>query len=337
MDGIDEIAGRERLAIVGVAKNCGKTTTLNFLLHRRRELGLEPPALVSVGIDGESKDLLLGTEKPSIHVRRRQWIATAEGVIERGTAAVEYVAATGFSTPLGEVLICRVRDEGTILLAGLGHRRQVVTVTEKMVRLGAQAVWIDGAYGRVIGAHPDLSDAVIISTGAVIGSDVEMVAEKTRDLVSRLALPEVTRSGDRIAIEGAIEKGRPFIVDGEQGVQPLETTSALLDLEPLLERQNAALEAVAISGLVSDRVLESLISLGRGFRLLVPDGTVIHADEDLWRRFCESWKVLALRPGRVVGISYNPTSVTGRRLDGQLLKAAIENECSQSTAFNPLQ
>ena len=44
--------GPGRCALVGVAKNCGKTTTLNALARRQRELG-RVVGLISIGVDGE--------------------------------------------------------------------------------------------------------------------------------------------------------------------------------------------------------------------------------------------------------------------------------------------
>ena len=56
----------QSMSIVGMCKNAGKTTMLNWLLAhtgRRQILGL-----TSIGRDGESTDVVTGTEKPSIFV-----------------------------------------------------------------------------------------------------------------------------------------------------------------------------------------------------------------------------------------------------------------------------
>src|SRR5690554_2852378 len=79
-----------RLAVVGVAKNCGKTTTLNALIEKHRD---RPVGLVSVGIDGEQSDVLLGTEKPAIVVEEGHWVVSAEQALSRSTAPLEYVEA----------------------------------------------------------------------------------------------------------------------------------------------------------------------------------------------------------------------------------------------------
>ena len=63
------------MSIVGMCKNAGKTTMLNWLLtqgHLQGTLGL-----TSIGRDGESTDVVTGTEKPGIFAKAGTLIATA--------------------------------------------------------------------------------------------------------------------------------------------------------------------------------------------------------------------------------------------------------------------
>ena len=58
--------GVQTMSIVGMCKNAGKTTMLNWMLHHDRLQGTL--GLTSIGRDGESTDVVTGTEKPSIFV-----------------------------------------------------------------------------------------------------------------------------------------------------------------------------------------------------------------------------------------------------------------------------
>jgi len=63
---INEILKRKVIAIIGLEKNTGKTETLNFIVkHVSPQKRL---ALTSIGTDGEEKDLVFGTFKPSVYV-----------------------------------------------------------------------------------------------------------------------------------------------------------------------------------------------------------------------------------------------------------------------------
>lgn len=334
---IASIASLERLAVVGVAKNCGKTTTLNRLLNRRRREEKTLPALVSAGIDGESEDVLLGTEKPPIIVEKDQWVATAEKALRASTAHFEYVENLGVSTPLGEVFVCRALDGGEVALGGLRHRRELIGAIEQLAKWGPGPVWIDGAYGRVMSAHPEVSPAVVVATGAICGDDVRDVVRATAELVSRLEIPIVDGNDTmgQKAIERAVDDGRVVVVsDGEEVV--LQTASAVVGLEELAEKWSSTVDAVAIPGLVSDRVAEELLALGGGRRLYVPDGTVIHAEATLWETLRGQWDVRAARSVDVVAISYNPTSVTGSSVDPRRLNAALSEQFCEVPVFDAM-
>ena len=75
-----ELLGSGRaLSLVGVCKNAGKTTVLNHLL-KALPLG-EVMGLTSNGRDGESTDVVTGTGKPGIYVRKGTLLATAEKLL----------------------------------------------------------------------------------------------------------------------------------------------------------------------------------------------------------------------------------------------------------------
>lgn len=55
----------KRISIVGMAKNAGKTTALNYLIEEAMDEGLVL-GVTSTGRDGEGTDLVTGTEKPRV-------------------------------------------------------------------------------------------------------------------------------------------------------------------------------------------------------------------------------------------------------------------------------
>ena len=64
---LDSILQCRTLSITGMAKNTGKTVTLNYLLELLRERG-KKVAVTSIGIDGEKTDQVTQTEKPEIEL-----------------------------------------------------------------------------------------------------------------------------------------------------------------------------------------------------------------------------------------------------------------------------
>ena len=331
---LQSLADRDRLALVGVAKNCGKTTTLNGLLRWRQK---PPPALISIGVDGEQEDVLLGTAKPAIGVQAGQWIITARKAAEQASASLQYVRSVGIDTPLGEVLACQVREPGNVILAGVKHRREILRALEVLGEEGVEAVWIDGAYGRISGAHPEVCEAVVISTGAIVGATLEEMIGKTEALLTRLEVPAIEERQHREVMERALSEERVYFFDRIMGAVPLPLKSAMLGLSRARDQWRGEVEAVAIPGLVSDRVAEELLGLDpRGRVLLIADGTVLHLSGRIWRRLRKHWRVEALRPIEVAGISYNPTALSGDRFEAEAIESGLRKSYPEGVLFNPL-
>ena len=76
---LEILNGVKTMSIVGMCKNAGKTTMLNWMLHHDRLRGTL--GLTSIGRDGESTDVVTGTEKPGIFVREGTLIATARDML----------------------------------------------------------------------------------------------------------------------------------------------------------------------------------------------------------------------------------------------------------------
>ena len=157
------------MSIVGMCKNAGKTTMLNWLLtagHLRGTLGL-----TSIGRDGESTDVVTGTEKPGIFVREGTLIATAKDMLRLGDVTKEILMTTGIPTPLGEVVIMRARSAGYVQLAGPSITTQLRSVSESFFALGAEK-------------------GVILCTGASYNASMEKVIADTVHIYQLMNLPK---------------------------------------------------------------------------------------------------------------------------------------------------
>ena len=100
------------LSIVGMAKNAGKTTALNYLIEEAIDEGITL-GVTSTGRDGESQDLVTGTEKPRVYLDQDMLVAVPSLLYDLADAGLEVIKRTKYSTAIGELLICRVRDRDT--------------------------------------------------------------------------------------------------------------------------------------------------------------------------------------------------------------------------------
>lgn len=176
------------MSIVGMCKNAGKTTVLNWLLseaQRGRRL-----ALTSIGRDGESTDVVTGTEKPSIYVPAGTLIATAADMLRLCDITKEIVYTTGIPTPLGEVVVLKARSAGYVQLAGPSMTTQLAHLSGTFFDLGAEQVLIDGALGRKSLGARVVAEGIILCTGASYHMSMEKVVEDTANIYRIMNLPK---------------------------------------------------------------------------------------------------------------------------------------------------
>ena len=211
---LEQLHSVKTMSIVGMCKNAGKTTVLNWLLHhsgRNRVLGL-----TSIGRDGESTDVVTGTEKPSIFVPAGTLIATAKDMLRLGDITLEVLMTTGIPTPVGEVVIVRARSDGYVQLAGPSITTQLKTVSAHFFDLGADQSIIDGALGRKSLGARAVAEGVILCTGASYHMSMEKVVADTVNIYRIMNIPKAETLPEEVegTLADALKKNGEAIIGG---------------------------------------------------------------------------------------------------------------------------
>ena len=285
------IARRKTLSIVGMCKNAGKTTVLNRLLSlsHGRVLGL-----TSIGRDGESTDVVTGTEKPGIFVPEGTLIATAKEMLSLSDITQEIVETTGIPTPLGEVVLVRARSAGSVQLAGPSITAQLKTVSDLFFTLGAEQVVVDGALGRKSLGARAVADGVILCTGASYDMRMEKVVSDTANVFRVMRLPKAARV-------------------------PEESD---LPLAELLKSEGEAL----IPGALTDAAVVPLLKSGvlKNARLVVKDPSrVLVSPDTLDKLAMRNVALETVEAAEVLCVTMNPVSAYGWKFDADAFKAAM--------------
>jgi hypothetical protein len=169
--------------------------------------------VTSIGRDGEERDVIdprIG--KPRVRLMPGSLVASTTPLLRGSGLAFEQLVQTAIRTPLGEVVVARVEQEGTVEVAGPSAAADVRSVSEAMLELGAQQVLIDGAVDRRAASSPAVSDALVMATGAVLGEDIAGVVEATAAAVElvRLPLADLDGAGERVRVaRGLVLRGDP--------------------------------------------------------------------------------------------------------------------------------
>jgi hypothetical protein len=315
------IAPARRLALVGLAKNTGKTETLAAILRELAERAT-CVGVTSIGRDGEAHDVIdARISKPRIVLQAGSLVASTDALMRASGLAHEQLARTGVRTPLGEVVVARLAEQGAVEVAGPSAAEDLRKVSDAMIEFGAEIVLIDGSIDRRAASSPAVAEGLVIATGAVLSEDIDEVVAATKDAVDLVNLPAA----------------RSPRVNGSTGggVQPLTLERGLvLNAEPAeigaLLREHPHASTFRIDGALSERFLEGLLAArteraGRKLRIVVGDPTKVFLTRqgpDWYQR--QGLAIEVAQMIRLKAITVNPVAPQSHRFDSAQLRELIE-------------
>jgi len=346
-------ASSTRLALVGLAKNTGKTETLTALLRELEAQG-RCVGVTSVGRDGEERDAIdPRIEKPRVRLPAGSLVATTDALLRAGAIEHERLEDTGIRTPLGRVLIARLRDAGTIEVAGPSAAADVRAVSDAMLARGAGQVLIDGAVDRRAASSPEVCDGLVMATGAVLGHSLAEVVAQTVDAVELARLPSVDRASEIGRRLWALADGGPTLARDGRASQlvsergdpvPLPRSFILTaGTEQLAQLLDANPHAgwLLVAGALPDSFLRNLLHplrhRQRELVLVVSDPTKVF----MWKRG-PSWyerqgvRMLTLGQTQLRALTVNPVAPQSHRFDSAELRAGLAASIPDLAIFDVL-
>ena len=197
--------------ITGPEKHCGKTTFMNraMLLARRgaANAGRLPPAVMTVGYDGEARDFLTGVRKPAVPVQAGDVFVTAERFLRPSGSCPEILDVAPGVGSLGRLCIARANRDGLVALVGPEGNKTVAWILEALVAGGlADSVLVDGAINRITQAASRTA-ARFVYVLRVDRAGLHRAVDRVRRIGALIALPLVsggTQDKNTLRIEGAL-------------------------------------------------------------------------------------------------------------------------------------
>ncbi|HUN77736.1 MAG TPA: hypothetical protein VMU32_02330 [Solirubrobacteraceae bacterium] len=327
-----------RVAVVGLAKNTGKTETLNALL---RELGARgrTVGVTSVGRDGEARDAIdARIEKPRVRLAAGSLLATTDALLRASALAYEPLENTGMRTPLGRVVLVRLAEQGMVEVAGPSAACEVREVADAMLDHGAEQVLIDGAIDRRAASSPEVCDGLVVATGAVLGEREEEVVAATRAAIDLVRLPEPREQRVRRL---ASERPGSLVLTGP-GEEPVAIgarwalRSAAPEIAELLRASPGASHLVLRGAVCEPFPAELLRALrGRPLELVVQDSTRLFLGERgcaWYERQGLAFRVLA--PIGLRAVTVNPVAPRSHAFDAGALRAALADALPEVTVVD---
>ena len=320
---IEHIKPYKHIAIIGLAKNIGKTTTLNYLIRKCRGKNI---ALTSIGRDGETACVVTKTDKPKIFIEEGTLVATARGCLKRSDFTPQVLDATGFNTPLGEVILLKALSAGFLDLAGPSSNTQIKKLLEMMAPYDLDHLFIDGAFDRRSIADSYICNGVIIATGATYHRNMEIVVRDTEHLIDVLSF-EAVEDDLREWFHELMKQGI-FIIDCENQIKKLPIQTALGSIDVIVQALNEKSKYLLINGALTDEMMLQLLKKPfKDLTVVVESGAKCLFNEMTKTRFKRSLiQVKVLKKIDVIAVSYNPTSIYDYAFDEFEFKEALKKK-----------
>jgi hypothetical protein len=325
------LAGTRSLALVGLAKNTGKTETLAAVL-REHAASDTTVGVTSIGRDGEEHDVIdARIDKPRVELQRGSLVATTGALLRASGVAHERLMQTGVRTPLGEVVLARLSEPGAIEVAGPSAAADLHAVSDAMLELGAEQVLIDGAIDRRAASSPAVAEGLVMATGAILSEDIEAVVTATSDAVDLVRLPLAADARHaRVDAERGVEAGAADETDCVTLERRLVLNAEPAEIAAVL-REHPQASTFAVEGALGERFLEGLLAArtersGRELRIVAGDPTKVFLSRRGPRWYArQGISIEVLQTIELKAVTINPVAPQSHRFDSQTLRELIES------------
>lgn len=285
------------IAIIGTAKNAGKTTALNALLGALKTKDI---AITSIGLDGEKIDQLTNLEKPSIHAYKGMIVATAKDTLKVITSPYAILDDLPINTPLGQIVLIKMLEDGDVLLAGPSSLAMLQKLKKALSHYKVDHFLIDGALFRKSSAASHIADGLILSTGAALHQNIQKVIHETTLLVDTFHLP--------IKVIDDIEETH-LLLDDDTIVK--DNGTFLSNPAFLLSKAWNAKE-LRVRGAITNRLIEELIyhkTTLPTLEIIINDFTMINAELDMFQKlYLLGHTVKTIKHVPLLLLTINPSS-----------------------------
>jgi len=313
------------LSIIGMEKNTGKTTCLNYLLNLLKETERKV-AITSIGIDGEQTDIVTRTQKPEIEIFKGMGFVTSEFFYKKKRLTAEIIDISQRSTSHGRLVLAKAVTSGKVILSGPNTTVWLKQVVEQFFASEFDFVITDGALSRKSLAAPTLSESLILTTGAALTPILSELVRKTK-YVYQLTQIEEFKTELKATLDN-LETG--IYALNRHEFKNLDIPSTLL-----LDKHKSELFAHGNTLYAAGIITNSLLSTLRIHKaiadttLIAKDFTKIFASQDVLNHYYRAGgKLKVLNKNKLIAICVNPTSPQGHKIDSQKLIEALQKEVS---------
>ncbi|MBO7276957.1 MAG: hypothetical protein J6U84_03240 [Bacteroidales bacterium] len=304
-------------------KNAGKTQTLNYVLSRLRTFSNIKIALTSIGVDGETTDIVTSTSKPEIEIYPGTTFVTSQALYSQKEIVSAIEEVSNQYTALGKLITAKAITRGKVLLGGPSNNKSLKEFIEKLTQTH-DITLVDGALSRKSFGSPSITQAMILSTGASLSASLPVVVKKTKFIYQMTQLPQY--QGEYYEELQQIENGIYAIT--QEGIVDLEIPSLMM-IDKYKDKIFTYGKRLFVAGALNDKFVQ-LLKIQKNpqeIEIIIKDFTKIFAQEDNVIQYLnKGGQIKVLEKTNLIAITANPISPTGYNFNNEEMLEALRKE-----------
>ncbi|NLA24018.1 MAG: hypothetical protein GX879_03535 [Bacteroidales bacterium] len=312
------------VAIVGMAKNTGKTTCLNYVLDKLYKDN-KKIAVTSIGVDGEERDVLYDTLKPRITLRKANYFITSEKHFQDRELEAKVLEISNKTTALGHLVTAQAESEGKVILSGPSDSLWLQSCIDSLHNFNIDVVLVDGALSRMSLASPAITDAMVLCTGAACSINLDQLVKKVKYQCELINLNQVDEN--LLSVCDTIQEGVWGLNNNGETYEKI-TDSLFLEFN-FTDELSTKYEYVFVNGALTEKFLKTISAEAKvsEIKLIVRDFSKIFVQPATFKRFLRrGGSIEVLQKAKLLAICTNPTSPEGYNFEPETLRLAIQNE-----------
>ncbi len=324
----EDILNLNALAIVGLSKNSGKTSLLNFLLSRidtdKKRVGV-----LTTGRDGEKKDLVFKSDKPEVILKKGVLFSTFYQEASIQSPFIEIKGILDIETPMGKIVIAETKVDIKTQIIGPPSVYEQKYVVNFIRNAGAELILIDGSLDRRSILLSELCEGVIYVAGASYTNKVPKIVSELEKEYNKSLIPQIDQTEITTELSDTLDKNNIIIKYKNGSDFYLESLLGKeKQLMTKLKGQQDKIKDIFINTSFTDRVFDKVKHQLRKFkgRLIFLNSFNILLNEDNFKLLLTHCDTYTIHSVPLLAFGVNSFSDTGYHIDCEELRNTLRSK-----------
>lgn len=316
---------KEVLAVIGLCKNAGKTSFLNWMIAECAGIKI---GVMTTGRDGEAVDVAFGNPKPSVKIPAKTVFCCDTTHVDLLGSRIQILQKLPWEAGSRGIWLAEAVQELETEIIGPSTVKAQTQCAVLMQEWGAVKVLIDGSIDRKSIALDSIVDAVFIVAGGSFGTSKQISAELRRlILLSNIPCPSDTMVNSHQLDK--LKNAKTIYQETDGDWQDLNVAS-LLNVESDVWNDvtnDTKADVLYLPGALTESGFKKIHSwlMSNKTSLIVKHPYNVKLTASNVECLLQDIKVYALNRFEIRAIVLNPWSVTGNHLDVEGLRASLRS------------